>query len=200
MGKEENKDIKISDLRFRLRDSQSARIEEMEELVNEITDLKHDANQLLPELCSAVEATYFPPSMMCELLLAVKSTDLLEAIFRSYEPNYFSPWEKCELLSAGFSDFEQELLDELLSKHAAMECPWIVDLCTALGDSGTENSLETLRVTEYRVRKLVEEFEERLSKEDDPTQELDFLVLITKRGLLKALRKNIERVESRRFR
>lgn len=99
-------------------------------VVEELLSLGHAAQALLPDIILKVRE--LPRSRMAKLIATLKSEPLLRAV-QNASIKLFTD-EQVLLLRAGFSEFEQLLVDYLWSHRNSESLPYCSSVCDALGD------------------------------------------------------------------
>jgi hypothetical protein len=106
--------IQISNVRLRLR-AIRAFSRELTELLDEIDEMGEYSQQLVPDLMEAMKgAVYFPAIPLVSIIARLKSSELLDATLAQDDGTWaLNTFDRCTLLTAGFLQFEKQLLEEL---------------------------------------------------------------------------------------
>lgn len=133
-------DSRISALRVRLRRMNSGA--EVQEVLCDLLSIGQAAGELVPDLIQRI-SPLMTTDTLCRLIKQLKSQALLTAADRA--DIHFQPYQQAEFLEAGFSEFEQPLVDYLWQMKDTGPTGLYESVLNALGKYGRlRETLETL--------------------------------------------------------
>ena len=156
--------LELSDLKMRLLHGEpNDRIAALELL----TRHGADAAPITPIVAQQyrLAADSLPSSLVARLYVATGSPELLSAIRAVGDWHRYSTWDKCDLLEAGVQELEASLRD-YLGRNWERSSPERKRIVEALGQAGSAEALEYLRVIDFRMAENVRTEGLRLSRED----------------------------------
>lgn len=150
--------IQISNIRLRLR-AIKAFSSELAHLLDEIDEMGEFSRQLIPDLIGTMKrGVYVPTFPLVSIIARLKSAELLDAALEQYEGEWsLNTFDRSTLLTAGFLQFQDQLLEELFQVFESDTEPRRSSIVEALSVCGTVSALETLRVIEYRTAARIPE-------------------------------------------
>jgi V8-like Glu-specific endopeptidase len=163
--------IQISDVRLRLR-AIRAFSSKLADLMNEIDEMGQYSQQLIPDLIRAMKrGVYIPSIPLVSIIARLKSVELLDAALAQDGGKWsLNTFDQCTLLTAGFRQFQDQLLEELFQVFESDIEPRRSSIVEALSVCGTVSALETLRVIEYRTAARIPELIAELREGDRAIQ------------------------------
>ena len=170
----------------------------LDQLLVTMLKLGPEVAELIPEVVIAINRGYeFSSSALVPVVAKHKSEVMLGAVLNKYGPKYLDISSKCQLFSAGFGQFQPDLLDYLRVSYDQYTDHLRSMIVVALGNSGTASVLQDLQdirgLTSHRLSELESE-DTQLSGMD---QEIRSLHARCRRAFLRRLDEVVEIVKSR---